>query len=148
MLNGFNSQPMILALRTCRLAILPLVLALTGCAVQGSAYQRAATPPARSVVYIYRPYNLMGSGFVPAINCGDYSTSLGPGGFHKFTIDPGTFHCDVHTEVTTQAEIDAKPGQEYYIRESIWPRWILAHVHLDVPDPDQAQAEIQQCKAQ
>ena len=71
-----------------------------------------------------------------------------PGGFHKFTIDPGTFHCDVHTEVTTQVEIDAKPGQQYYIRESIWPGWILAHVHLDVKDPDQAQAEIQQCKVQ
>jgi len=87
MLNEFNSRSMILALETCRLALLPLVLALAGCAVQGSAYEQAAAPPARSIVYIYRPYNLMGSGFVPAINCGDYSTSLGP---EVFTNSPST----------------------------------------------------------
>ena len=123
-------------------------LLFAGCAVQGADYEAVPVAPAKSAIYLYRPYNVLGSGLSPVVNCGDGAIGLGPGGFHKFTVDPGPVHCSVHTEVTTSLDIDAKASQTYYVRESIWPGFILAHVHLDRKDPEDATSEIQECKEQ
>ena len=131
-----------------RLAIAMLMVACGGCAVQGAAYQATPAPSAKSAVYLYRPYRIIGVGVSPSVNCGDYSSTLGPGGFHRFTIDPGTLHCDAHTEVTTSIDIDVKPGQSYYLEESLSIGWLQPRVHLDLKTPDEAGAEIQECKEQ
>ena len=119
-----------------------------GCAVEGSSYEPAAAVPAKSTVYIYRPYNVFGGVVEFPVSCGDQSTSLGPGGYHPLVIDPGHLRCSVHTEVTTAVEFETKAGENYYVRESIWPGVIRPHVHLDLKSADEAKGEIRKCAQQ
>ncbi len=119
-----------------------------GCAVEGRPYEMTAVAPAKSAVFIYRPYNVFGSVVEDPVSCGDQSTSLGPGGYHRLVVDPGHLRCSVHTEVTTAVEFEAKAGESYYIRESIWPGVIVPHVHLDLTSTDEAEDEIRGCAEQ
>ncbi len=82
------------------------------------------------------------------VNCGDASIGLGPGGFHKFILDPGTVYCSVHTEVTRWVPVEAKAGQTYYIRESLWFGLVVAEAHLEPKESEEGAAEIQECKEQ
>jgi hypothetical protein len=129
-------------------AVVILAVLLAGCAVQGPDYENTPASPAKSAIYLYRPYHSFAGGASPVVNCGDGAVGLGPGGFHRFTLDPGPVHCSVHTEVTTSIDVDAKAGQTYYIRESLWIGFIVPHVHLDPENPEEASAEIQECKEQ
>ena len=134
-----------------RLAIFTLALLSTlfvGCAVEGNSYEAPAIAPAKSAVSIYRPYNVFGAVAEYPVSCADHSTSLGPGGYHQFIVDPGYLRCSVHTEVTTAVEFNAKAGENYYIRESIWPGVIRPHVHLDLKSADEAEGEIRKCAQQ
>jgi hypothetical protein len=132
-----------------RLGVSILVMALAiGCAVQGPDYQSTPVAATKSAIYLYRPYHSFGSGLSPSVNCGDASIALGPGGFHKVTLEPGPVHCSVHTEVKTSIDLDARAGQTYYIRESLWIGFIVAHLHLDPKDSEEAASEIQDCKEQ
>ena len=129
--------------------LLFLVLLCGGCAVQGPAYEEAAAPPAKSVVYLYRPYNYgFGAGVSPSISCGANSITLHAGGFKKLVIDPQKLTCTASTESISMVEIDGQPGQEYYIRESMGLGVTLAHPHLVLEDKATAQAEIRDCKEQ
>ncbi len=119
-----------------------------GCAVEGHSYERAAVAPAKSAVYVYRPYNVFGSVVEDPVSCGHQSMSLGPGGYHRLVVDPGHLRCSAHTEVTTAVEFDAKAGESYYIRESLGPGVIVPHVHLDLTSTDEAEDEIRGCAEQ
>jgi len=131
-----------------RIAIALLSTVFVGCSVEGRSYETAEVPSARSAVYIYRPYNVFGGVVEYPVSCGDQSTSLGPGGYHRLVMDPGHLRCSVHTEVTTAVEFDTTAGKNYYIRESIWPGVIRPHVHLDLKSPDEAEGEIRKCAEQ
>jgi hypothetical protein len=89
-----------------------------------------------------------GAGIEPAPHTLLYSTSLGPGGYHRLVVDPGHLRCGAHTEVTTAVEFDAKAGESYYIRESLWPGVIVPHVHLELTSTDEAEDEIRGCAEQ
>jgi hypothetical protein len=128
------------------LALLSTVF--VGCAVKGHSYETIAAPPAKSSVYIYRPYNVFGGVVEYPISCADQSTSLGPGGYRRLVVDPGHLRCSVHTEVTTAVELEARAGENYYIRESIWPGVIRPHVHLDQKSAEEADGEIRKCAEQ
>ena len=136
-------------MRLRRIAAFALLSTLfVGCAVEGRPYEMTAVAPAKSAVYIYRPYGVVGSVVEPPVSCGDQSTSLGPGGYHRLVVDPGHLRCSVHTEVTTAVEFEGKAGESYYIRESIGPGVIVPHVHLDLKSADEAEDEIRKCAEQ
>ncbi|HKM99941.1 MAG TPA: hypothetical protein VJX23_05455 [Candidatus Binataceae bacterium] len=121
---------------------------LAGCAVEGPAFQKPALTQQQSVVYVYRPYSSFGAAVVPAVNCGDHSIALGPGGYHAFVVDPGTIRCNVYSERTSQVEIDVQPGQEYFVRET--PHWgiLVARFDLEIPNPGEGPEEVRDCKLQ
>ena len=125
-----------------------LAFMVAGCAAQGSDYFDTPVAPTESAVVVYRPYHSAGGILKPAVTCGDTSADIGPGGFHKFITKPGAVECSVHTEVTTSVNIYPQPGQTYYVRESLWPGFLVAHVHLDPKEADEAAAELQDCKEQ
>ncbi len=88
----------------CHAAAFALLSTLfVGCAVEGRSYEMAAVAPAKSAVYIYRPYSVVGSVVEPPVSCGDQSTSLGPGGYHRLVVDPGHL---VHLELTSTDEAE------------------------------------------
>lgn len=119
-----------------------------GCSVEGHSYETAAIPPAKSVVYVYRPYNVFGGVLEYPVSCGDASMSLGPGGYHRLIVDPRHLRCSAHTEVTSAVEFEAEAGQSYYIRESLRFGVIEPHVHLELKSTDEGEDEIRKCAEQ
>jgi hypothetical protein len=122
---------------------------LYGCAVQGSPFDKAAVPPAESVIYVYRPYHYAGSLLRPPVTCGEDTARIGPGGYHAFLVPAGEkTECSVQwTETSDQVEIDGDK-RVYYIREEIGWGVMTGHPHLNPVDADQAKSEIQRCCVQ
>lgn len=125
-------------------------LLLSSCAVQGPDYEHVAPQPNKAAVYVYRTYPTagFGSGAQAAVNCGDNSVTLGPGGYHRFSVDPGEVLCSSHTENTAQVQLNAKAGEDYYLRQWFSMGFILPRVSLEQIEPDEAQKDLQNCKRQ
>jgi hypothetical protein len=134
--------------RTLILVICGLLRA--GCAVQGPDYEHIATQPNKAAVYVYRTYPTagFGSGAQEVVNCGDYSVALGPGGYHRFSVEPGEILCSSHTENTAQVQFNATAGEDCYVRQWFSMGFVLPHVSLEQVEPDAAQKELQTCKRQ
>ena len=136
-------------MRHARFAVAPLLFILLGCAVQGPAYQQAEAPPAKSVVYLYRPYNFWWQTGLLAVHCGDDSVVLRFGGYHKFTLDPGPIKCSANNGIrSATVEIDAQAGETYFVRESVVPDSLIGYRLLTLKSAEEAQAEIEQCREQ
>jgi hypothetical protein len=133
-------------------ALLALLVALVGCGEQGPngpSYQLDQTPLAHSVVYLYRPYSVVGVVLLVPVHCGDDSVALKPGTYHKFTVDPGQLDCSATTGGKSAVDIDAKAGQTYFIRQSILTWFVLVpDTYLVLKTAEEAQPEIEQCKEQ
>jgi hypothetical protein len=125
-------------------------LLLAGCAVQGPDYEHIAPRSNKAAVYVYRTYPTAGFGSAAqqVVNCGDYSVALGPGGYHRFSVEPGEILCSSHTENTAQVQFTAKDGEDYYVRQWFSMGWVLPHVFLEQVEPDAAQKDLQTCKRQ
>lgn len=125
---------------------LAITAALAGCAVQGADFDRANLPPKTAVIYVYRPYNYVGSLVLAPVQCGNELTHIGPGGYHAFVVEPGSVVCTAHSERTDATEIKARAGQEYYVKEEIGWGVFIGHPHLEPVDDDTAHNEIASCK--
>ena len=137
------------SMKLCQAAAFAILSTLFfGCAVEGQPYQAAAITPAKSAVYIYRPYSVLGGVLEFPVTCGDASMSLGPGGYHRLIVDPGPVRCSAHTEVTSAVEFEARAGGSYYIRESLRFGVIEPHVHLELKSGDESEDEIRKCTEQ
>jgi len=122
-----------------------LALAMIGCAVQGTPFEKAPIKSDQQVVYVYRPYNYFGSLLKPAVTCGDETARIGPGGYHAFVLPAGKTLCSVEsTENADEVEIHPD-APVHYIREEIPPGILTGHPHLNPIDHDVAQTEIQSC---
>jgi len=131
-----------------RCGVLRLLLVATligsGCAVQGSAFQRVQPPPEHAVIYVYRPYHYGSSLLRPTVRCGSESAEIGPGGYHAFTPPAGRVICDAPGETSDEVEMDAEP-RNYYIREEFGWGVLSGHPHLNPIDADEAHSEIEKC---
>ena len=83
-----------------------------------------------------------------AINCGDYSVTLGPGGYHRFSVEPGEVLCSSHRENTAEVQLNVKAGEDYYLRQSVSVGLLVPRVYLEQVEPDAAQEDIKTCKRQ
>ena len=61
---------------------------LAGCGVQGDEYQPRRVPAEKSVVYLYRPFKVLGSSATPLVTCGHESIEMEPGGYYSFDEEP------------------------------------------------------------
>jgi hypothetical protein len=134
-------------------AILSIALIITsflagGCAVEGPSWQQAEVLDGKAVVYIYRPYSILGAAIVPSVNCGESSIAVGPGGYHAFHVDAGAASCNSYSEVSSVVNFDVNSGQEYYVKEEMDWGILVAHVHLSLEDAQTARSEIQACARQ
>jgi hypothetical protein len=131
-------------------AVLAAYLVLAGCAVQGSAYEHTAVAPDRAAIYVYRTYPTagIGSAVKTSVTCADQSVRLGPGGYHRFEVDPGDILCSSQTENTAQVQFTAKAGHEYYVKQSLSIGLVVAHDYLEQVGAEAAQADLETCKLQ
>jgi hypothetical protein len=136
-------------IRPLAIAVVSLTM-LAGCAVQGADYQHVAPASDKASIYVYRTYPTAGFGSAAQviINCGDNAVGLGPGGYHRFTVPPGQILCSSHSENTAQVVLNAQPGHDYYLRQSLSMGFVQPRVSLQEVDAEAAQADIQKCKQQ
>lgn len=125
-----------------------LALGLTGCTVQGQAYQPRPVPSTVSVIHLYRPSHFYGSLITPRVTCANQSVDLKPGAYVSYYANSGPVTCTASTEAKTQFRFDAKPGEEYFVKEEIVPGNIVGRVHFTLVHPDVAREEIEKCHQQ
>jgi hypothetical protein len=131
-----------------RAAIVAVVgIFVSGCAVQGTPFEKASAPPDNVVIYVYRPYHYGSSLLRPAVTCGDDSARIGPGGYYAFVVpaNSGGISCRVEgAESSDEIAIDPHT-HVYYIREEFVWGLLSGHPHLNPIDADKANSEIQAC---
>ena len=63
-------------------------------------------------------------------------------------MEPERVRCSIYTEVTSSVEFDAKPGESYYVKESLHSGFTQARIHLEAVRSEDAQAGIGACMEQ
>jgi hypothetical protein len=100
-----------------------LCVILSGCGVNGEEFQPRTPPAEKSVIYIYRPYKILGSGATPIVTCGSETIEMEPGGFYSFAQEIGTVTCTTtqsgSSNATPGLKFDTRPGEQYFIKEDV-----------------------------
>ena len=131
-------------MRLLLMGMVAMSIIATGCAVQGTPFQKPPLPPHDQVIYVYRPYSYFGSLVKPSVTCGEETARIGPGGYHAFVVPEGKVMCSVETETADEVEVP-NDAHVHYIREEFGWGAMIGHPHLNPIDHDQAQTEIQSC---
>ncbi len=95
------------------------ILIFAGCEVEGPAFTRMARPSTKAVVYVYRPYQFFGASDEPDITCGSDTIAIGSGGYHAFVEAPGTIKCSAASAGTAPVIFEARPENDYFVREVV-----------------------------
>jgi hypothetical protein len=121
------------------------LLILAGCGVQGDEYQPRRVPAEKSVVYLYRPFKVLGSSANPMVTCGHESIEMEPGGYYSFDEETGPVTC---TAAGAEYKFDARPGEQYFIREDVDTVTQGGATHFKLMRADVAEDEIKDCRRQ
>ncbi len=120
-----------------------LLILAAGCGVEGEAYQPRPVSAEKSVIYIYRPYNVLGSSAAPMITCGHDSIEMEPGGYYSFDQETGTVSCAVADDPKAGLKFEARPGEQYFIKEDV-----DGGTHFIMMDAAVGSEEIKDCRRQ
>ncbi len=134
-------------IRRCAAILAVAGICVSGCAVQGTPFDKVPAPPENVVIYVYRPYHYGSSLLRPAVTCGDDSARIGPGGYHAFVVpaNSGEVTCSVQGAESSDAVALEPHTRVYYIREEFVWGLLSGHPHLNPVDADRANSEIQTC---
>jgi hypothetical protein len=96
---------------------------MTGCTANGPAFSPVENPDAnKAVVYIYRPFNIVGAGETPDVYIDE--VKYGPlknNGYLVYFVEPGKrmiANKDPHVPEPMAIYPDLEAGKEYYIRRA------------------------------
>jgi hypothetical protein len=120
----------------------------TGCSASGPAFEKIAIPEGKSVIYTYRPSSFFGAALSPMVVCGGKGVGLKPGGYHPIIVDPGPVLCTASTESTSEVNVEAAPGAENYVRETIGIGVLVGRPHLLLMDAAQGETDARKCRLQ
>jgi len=118
---------------------------LAGCGVQGDEYQPRRVSAEKSVVYLYRPFKVLGSSATPLVTCGHESIEMEPGGYYSFDEETGPVTC---TAAGAEYKFDARPGERYFIREDVDTVTQGGATHFKLMRADVGEDEIKDCRRQ
>ena len=112
----------------------------------------AATPPngdqAQAAIYFYRPRRFQGSALKPSVFVDDARVgNLHNGDSIKVPIAPGS-HRIYSTDKSTGVQLDAKPGETYYVRVDIQLGFWKGHGGVTLVDPQEGRYEVGQAAHQ
>ena len=111
--------------------------------MQGDAYQPKPPPAEKSLIYLYRPYKVLGAGATPVITCGHESIELQAGGFDDFESESGTVVCSAAGEPNSEFKFETHPGERYFIREDV-----EGGTHFTLMKASVGSEEIKDCRLQ
>jgi hypothetical protein len=123
-------------------------LMLAGCGVQGDEFQPQRVPAEKSVVYLYRPFKVLGSSATPMVTCGHETIEMEPGGYYSFEQESGPVTCITAGATKVEYKFDARPGERYFIRQDVDTVIQGGAIHFKLMRADIAQDEIQDCRRQ
>jgi hypothetical protein len=104
-----------------------------------------AAEPAR--VFVYRYKQFVGSAISPSFYCDEVQLArMENGRYFVVTLPPGK-HEFRSNDKQSGIEVDAKEGQDYYIRVEIATGFAKGHGRLVATSPDQGSYEIRKLKA-
>ena len=138
-------------MRTSRMRLTIAALAASigaGCAASGPQFQKIPVPAGKSVVYAYRPTTLAGGAIKPTLACGTARVVLPRGGYYPFVVEPGNVVCHAATEASSTVEVDARPNEAAYVKETIGIGILVGRPHLQVVPPSVGASEIGECSLQ
>jgi hypothetical protein len=121
---------------------------VAGCGAQGEEYQPRPVPVSKSVIYLYRPHVFYSASTVPVVTCGQESIELESGGYYSFINEAGPVTCSVGSEASPPLKFDARPSEEYYVKEEISAGGLSAHTQLTLMKTATGRDEIASCKKQ
>jgi len=100
----------------------------------------------KATVYVYRYKQFVGSALEPSVYCDDVQLArMTNGRYFTVKVDVGkhTFHSN---DKQSGIELDAKAGQEYFIRLEIASGFAKGHGRLILMSPEQASYELNKLK--
>lgn len=100
----------------------------------------------KATVYVYRYKQFAGSALEPSVYCDDVQLArMSNGRYFTVKVDPGkhTFHSN---DKQSGIELDAKAGQEYFVRLEIATGFMKGHGRLILMSPEQAGYELKSDK--
>ncbi len=100
------------------------------------------------MIYVYRPYHLLGAALEPEVTCGHSTMSLGAGGYHTFIEEPGIIVCYASSGASSRIQFETRPETEYFIREDVAPGVTEGAVTLTRVDRSSGLEQIETCKVQ
>ncbi|MBZ5508397.1 MAG: DUF2846 domain-containing protein [Acidobacteriia bacterium] len=106
----------------------------------------ATTQPApqgnKAIVYFYRYKQYAGSALAPSVYCDEAQIArMENGRYFAVRLDPGK-HTFRSNDKQSGAEVDLKPGQEYFLRVEIASGFMKGHGRLVAVVPEQAKFEL------
>jgi hypothetical protein len=147
------------------LFVLVLLVALVAGCASGPLFQRSEAPEDNeALLYVYRPMQLLASGYSPDIYVnGEKALTLVNGGYSLFRLKPGKFTVIAKGFVIPGSgnhygwavEMGLEPGKTYYVR---WKPGLSGipyrypnldfqfRGHMEILDEQRALAEISECR--
>lgn len=104
----------------------------------------ASDSDAPATVYFYRAKRFQGSAIKPSVFVDDTNVgNMHNGDSRKYTLKPGK-HRIYSTDKSTGIELEAKPGETYYVRVDILVGFWKGHGGVTLVDPQQGKYELGQ----
>jgi len=106
------------------------------------AATQPATQPEKAKVYFYRYKQYAGSALVPSVYCDEAELArMQNGRYFTVTLAPGK-HTFRSNDKQSGAEVDLKPGQEYFLRVELVAGFMKGHGRVVAVVPEQARYEL------
>lgn len=136
-------------MKTPLIAIVALLIFLTGCASGPSYSDYSATIPALSPekgrIYFYRTA-MLGAAIQPAVKVnGDKVGSAKPKGFFYYDVAPGEYTIETSTEVKRRLTLILEKGQTRYVRLGVSMGFMAGHIYPELVDTEVGAKEIAGC---
>lgn len=139
-----NRQNIILSL----LLLIGVLLSGVGCtSLGGQQFTRLESPQDKAVIYIYRPRTFVGGAVsYPIFINNTKVTTLPHTAYYTYLADPGEVFVSAKTpENEAHVKLQAKAGQEYYIKGGTATGVFSGRATLNQVHPKQGAAEIRDC---
>ncbi len=124
--------------------LLPAILLV--CVTAFAQEPAAGGDHAKATVYVYRYKQFVGAALEPSVYCDDAQLArMTNGRYFEVKVDPGK-HTFYSNDKQSGIDLDAKAGQEYFIRLEIATGFMKGHGRLMMMAPEQASYELQSDK--
>jgi hypothetical protein len=134
--------------KLCILGLMIFLMGLAAVAQETTAGSPATTggAPSKATVYVYRYKQFVGSALAPSVYCDETELArMENGRYFTVKLDPGK-HAFRSNDKQSGLELDAKAGQEYFVRVEIVAGAMKGHGRVVLMSAEQGSYEMKSSK--